>query len=122
MRPVARPEEFGYTPPLIHTRRGGEAEMAAECVSAELELGAGDVVLLASDALAESLCRKFVHVGGDSAVVGDWVRSLLGGAGGCRDRFTSEVAALRGANLLRDDDVALLIISTTPGASGGGRG
>ena len=102
--PILESKEFGLTPPLISTDKGRTQRGLNRLAVRRGTYRPGDTFLLATDALAEHLLRAWEN----------GIRSWSMWSQGTQSDFARYISDLRGANLIRNDDVTLLIIDVLP--------
>lgn len=103
--PLNDPDAFTSTPELLSSKELDRAYGARAAVISQGRCEAGDVFLLATDALAQWALRNALG-GGD-------VWSIL--AGLRHETFLALLATLRGANAIENDDVTLVRALVEPG-------
>lgn len=104
--PPLAAEEFGVNPDGVHTAPAALPMMMARIRFAEHGVQAGDLLFLATDALAEWIVRARVDQG-DERVWGFLSRLVH------PDGFTRFVRDSRAARVMRNDDVTLLRVLLT---------
>ena len=109
--PVEDPEDFGSRPTLLCSNMNRNAGALDSAAIAWGEWAAGDVFCLASDALAAWLLGE--HLSGDPP----WRGACELGTTGAEDEFAGWISHLRAERGLHNDDVTLLRIALSTGAS-----
>jgi hypothetical protein len=97
--PVERAADFGTTPPLLSTRRDYNRRSLGQLQTREGELWPGDLLVLATDALAAWLLGRL------EAGEQPW----QGLSGLTAEGFAGWVESLRQEGRMRNDDVTLLM-------------
>jgi hypothetical protein len=109
--PVTSSADFGTTPPLVHSLDALGPGGTGEVRRASAEAAPGDLLLLATDALAAWALGG--HESGDAP----WRR--LAEAATEPDRFAALVARLRGDGGLKNDDTTLVAVRLPPALPAG---
>jgi len=103
-KPVERPEDFGVQPALVATSRSYPGPGIETLVEWTGEIAAGDLLVLASDAVA----HWFLVAAGQGGR--PW-RCIVEAS---EDEFATLVARLRQENQMRNDDVTVVAVAAAP--------
>jgi hypothetical protein len=105
--PIRRSRDFGNHPRLLCScRQGRTAKVKRSRVTGDWR--SGDVMLLATDALAQWFLRN-VEDGGEP-----W-KELLGVE--CQEQFESLIQQTRDQNAIRNDDVTMVVVQSQVGVN-----